>query len=62
MGLQLLTRYEIEKAILKIEEIDLTQSTIEEIKNILKSLFTGYIQSTPIIPSDVRRKSVPAII
>ena len=50
MRLQLLSKAEIEQAILRIEEIDLTQASIEEIKEILKSLFTGYILNTPILP------------
>jgi hypothetical protein len=49
MTLQLLNRDEIEQAILRIEKIDLTQTSIENIKEILKTLFTGYIQTTPII-------------
>lgn len=48
---QLLSKAEIDNSILQLDKIDLTVITIEEIKEILKNLFIGYTQNTPLIPA-----------
>ena len=49
MELQLLSKEQIEQAILRIEQIDLSNTSIDELKQILKVLFTGYTLDTPLI-------------
>ncbi len=46
---QLLSKAEIDKVISTIECVDLTEASIEEIKEILRPLFTGYTLSSPML-------------
>lgn len=46
---QLLSKAEIDQVISTIELVDLTGASIEEIKEILRPLFTGYTQNTPML-------------
>ncbi len=46
---QLLTRAEIDQVISTLECVDLTAASIEEIKEILRPLFTGYTLNSPML-------------
>ena len=48
---EFLTKADIENYLLQLDNIDLTVITIEEIKERLKILFTGYTLDSPIIPA-----------
>ncbi|RAW01112.1 hypothetical protein [Pseudochryseolinea flava] len=48
--IKLAPKEEIEKRIAEIEMLDLNTASIDDIKNLLTLLFTGYTLTTPIIP------------